>query len=62
MANPNVAQLERISQQLIFQVKTIDQLMAQACLEIELAHHLIKSMGHAYDELAEEERINRLFH
>ncbi len=56
MANVKVAQLERISQQLIFQMKTVDQLMAQTWLELELTHHMLKSLTQIYDELRAEER------
>lgn len=51
MAHNKVAQLERISQQINFQIQNVNHLMAQAGFEMELTHHLMKTMGETFNGL-----------
>ncbi len=55
MANTKLAQLEQLSQQLIFQVKTVNHLTAKALFEVELTHQISLSLLAAYDAFLKEE-------
>lgn len=45
MANDKLAQLERISQQINFQIQNVNHLMAQAGFEMELTHPFDENHG-----------------
>lgn len=61
MGSNKLAQLERISQQINFQIQNVNHLMAQAGFEMELTHHLMKTMGETFNEFVEEEVNECLF-
>ncbi len=57
MTNLKLAQLEQLSQQLIYQVKTVNHLMAQVYFEVELTHQISTSFFETYDAFLKEERF-----
>jgi len=61
MGSDKLAQLERISQQINFQIQNVNHLMAQAGFEMELTHHLMKIIGETFNEFVEEEINHCLF-
>lgn len=55
MTNLKLAQLEQLSQQLIYQVETMNHLTAKALFEAELTHQVSLSLLAKYDAFLKEE-------
>ena len=56
MTDEKLAHLESISQLLIFQIKNINQLMAKAWVELELARSDLRELMAIYAEWEEERK------
>ena len=59
MANLKLAQLDQLSQQLIFQVKTVNHLMAKVWFEVEVLHQISTTLLTTYDGFLQEEEFDR---
>jgi len=59
MADFNLAQLEHISQLLIFQIKSVNKLIAKAWYELELARSDLRELMELHEKWEAEKGLNQ---
>ena len=59
MADFNLAQLEQISQLVIFQIKNVNNLIAKAWFELELARSDLRELMEIHEKWEEENGLNQ---
>lgn len=59
MADFNLAHLEQTSQLVIFQIKNVNNLIAKAWFELELARSDLRELMEIHEKWEEENRLNQ---
>lgn len=59
MTEQKIAQLEHISQLLIFQIKNVHKLIGKAWLELELARSDLRELMEVHEEWEKEKGLNQ---